>query len=91
MSSNWLSYAVMAIGLLGIFAFCAIVIKRYWIDKKPIGGTSQFVGRNILQQFQNADRKESIEHVIYMEEEERKQDFDADDEPPEDGFPRTRE
>ena len=91
MSSNWPSYAVMAVLLLAIFAFCAIVIKRYWIDKKPIGGTSQFVGRNVLQQFQNADRKESIEHVIYMEEEERKQDFDADDEPPKDGFPPARE
>ena len=79
MQSDWLSYAVMAVLLLAIFAFCAVVIKRFWIDKKPIGGTSQFVGRNVLQKFQNADRKESIEHVIYMEEEERQVDFDADD------------
>ena len=66
MSNDWISFAVMAILLLVIFAFCTVVIKRYWIDKKQIGGTSQFVGRNVLQQFQNADRKDAIEHVIYM-------------------------
>ncbi len=65
-----------------IFAGCAIVIKRYFIDKKYFGG-SQFVGREVYKSLQNADRKGSVEHVIYMEEDESRQDFtgEDDDEP----------
>ncbi len=71
---NIVSWLVLGISLIAIFFGCAVVIKRFFIDKKYLGG-SQFVGRQIYAEFQNADRKKNIDHVIYMEEEERQQDF----------------
>ncbi|UCC43936.1 MAG: hypothetical protein JSU65_12615 [Candidatus Zixiibacteriota bacterium] len=75
-SSSWLLIAVI---LAVVFLGCAVVIKRFFIDKKYFGG-SQFVGRQIYKGFQNTNNQENIEHVIYMEEEERQQDSIAGDE-----------
>ena len=69
-----LSWLLVAAILGALFLGCAVIIKKFFIDKKYLGG-SQFVGRQIYEEFQNADGRESIEHVIYMEEEERQQDF----------------
>jgi hypothetical protein len=77
-SNDLVSLALVGLILLAVFAGCAIAIKRAFIDKKYFGG-SQFVGRQIFRAFQSGDRKQSIEHVIYMEEDEEKKDFTADD------------
>ena len=79
---NLSSFITAAVMLLLILAFAAWVIKRRFIDKKSVGGGSQFVGRHILMQFQDADKKNATEQVI-MQEEERKQYFAADDKDPE--------
>ncbi len=68
-------FLIISLIILLIFAFCAIVIKRHWIDKRWINSESQFVGRNIYMQFQNADKKRAIEHVIFKKEDEKNQDF----------------
>ena len=78
LSGNLSSWLVIGVSLAAIMFGCAVVIKKFFIDKKYFGG-SQFVGRQIYGEFQNADRKKSLEHVIYMEEDERQQDFTADD------------
>jgi hypothetical protein len=89
--SEVLSWVVIAVSLLAIFVGGGYVIKRFFIDKKYFGG-SQFVGRQIYEEFQNADRRESIEQVIYMEEEERQQDFTAGkDNPPDDDNSETKD
>jgi hypothetical protein len=75
-SGDIASWLIIAVSLLAIFVGAGFVIKRFFIDKKYFGG-SQFVGRQIYEEFQNADRRKSIEHVIYMEKEERQQDFSA--------------
>ena len=72
------SFLLVGLILALIFAGCAIVIKKAFVDKKYFGG-SQFVGREIYRALQNADRKKSVEHVIYMEEDEAKKDFTAED------------
>ena len=77
-SNNLFSWLLIAVVLCVIFIGCGYVIKCVFIDKK-YSGPSQFVGRQIYSGFQNADRKENIEHVIYMEEHERQQDFTAGD------------
>ncbi len=77
-SDNILSWLVIAVILGGIFLGSSVVIKRFFIDKKYFGG-SQFVGRQVYKALQNADRKESVEHVIYMEEDESLQDFTGED------------
>lgn len=74
-SSLLLAGALLAL----IFAVCAIVIKRAFVDKKYFGG-GQFVGRQIYHSLQNADRKKAVEEVIYQEEDEDQQEFTADDE-----------
>ncbi len=61
------------------FTFCAVVIKRYWIDKKSITSGSQFVGEEIYMQWQNKDKKRAIEQVIYQKEEEEEEDDEGED------------
>ena len=61
-----------------ILIFMFVVIKRYWIDKKPISFGSQFVGENIYRQYQNEEKKRAIEHVIYLRDEEEQDDEDGE-------------
>jgi opacity protein-like surface antigen len=79
---NLSSLITAAVILLLALAFAAWVIKRRFIDKKNIGGGSQFVGRHIMMQFQDADKKKATEQVI-VQEEERKQYFAGNDKDPE--------
>jgi hypothetical protein len=72
------SWLVLAGLLLAIFGGMAYVIKRVFIDKKMFG-ESRMVSMAALHSFQNADRQKSIEHVIYMEQDEKELDFVEDD------------
>lgn len=76
--------SLLLVGLLLtiIFVFCGWVVKRYWIDKKWMSEGSRFVSRNVYAQFQNEDRKDAIEHVIYMTEQERQDDKQGEDKKP---------
>lgn len=67
------SFIFMALILLAIFALCAYVIKRCWIDRKWFGSGSQFIGRHVYTQFQNADKRQAVEHIIFVEEDEREE------------------
>jgi uncharacterized protein YneF (UPF0154 family) len=73
MFSLILPLLILIIILLGAF----IVIKKRWIDKKPTL-CAQFTARNILLQYQNQQKKKSIEHVL-KQTEEKKQDEKGDD------------
>jgi hypothetical protein len=77
-SNGIVSLLVVGFILALVFVGCAVVIKRAFIDKKYFGG-SQFVGRQIFRAFQSGDRKQSIEHVIYMEEDEEQKDLTGED------------
>lgn len=74
-----ISLVVAGLVFLLIFGFCAFVIKRYWIDKKQITSGSQFVGQNVYMQFQNEDKKQAMEEVLYQKEDEREEDDEGDD------------
>ena len=78
LSNDMISWLVLAACLLAIFAGMGYVVKRVLIDKKYFGSV-QFVSRTAFQSFQNADKQASIEHVIYLEEEEKELDFISDD------------
>jgi hypothetical protein len=65
--------------LLTIFILAGWVIKRRFIDKSMFGTGAQFFGRQIYNDFQNADRKAAIEHVIYIEEDDREEAFGGED------------
>ncbi len=82
MANDVSSWIVLASVLILIFVGCGIVVKRFFIDKKYFGG-AQFVGRQIYEEFQNADGKNSIEYVIRMEQEDHQDDFidGSDNEP----------
>jgi hypothetical protein len=64
--------------VLIILGLAIWVIKRRFIDHKGINAGSQFVGRHVMMQFQDADKHRASEQII-QQEEERKQDFSADD------------
>ena len=73
------SLILMGVILLFLLIFMIVVIKRYWINKKPSSFGSQFVGENIYQQYQNEEKKRAIEHVIYLRDEEEQEDGEAED------------
>ncbi|UCE07314.1 MAG: hypothetical protein JSW07_04585 [bacterium] len=79
MSNENLISFILVVALLALFfTFCAIVIKRYWIDKKSVTSGSQFVGEEILKQWQNRDKKRAMEHVIYQKEDEEEEDEEGE-------------
>jgi len=73
-----LSLVIVAGSLLIVFAVCAWVIKRHFIDRRWLGGGSRFIGRNVYTQWQNADEQERIEYVLYVKEDERDETDSAD-------------
>ncbi len=77
--SDIISLVVAGLVVLLILGFCAFVIKRYWIDKRQITSGSQFVGQNIYMQFQNENKKQAMEEVLYQKEDEREEDDEGDD------------
>jgi len=77
--SDAISLVVIGLVILLIFGFCALVIKRYWIDKNQITSGSQFVGQNIYMQFQNENKKQAMEQVLYQKEDEREENDEGDD------------
>lgn len=78
---NTFSLILSAAMLLLVLAFCIWVVKRRFIDKKGINAGSQFVGRHIMMQFQDAEKKKAVEQII-LQEEERQQDFSGEDPEP---------
>jgi len=75
-----LSLLLVGLILTVIFAGCGVVVKKFLVDKKYFG-SSQFVGREVYKALQSADRKESVEHIIYMEEDDDRREFTADEVP----------
>lgn len=71
--------ALVAGILIALFIFCAVIIKRYWIDKKSVTAGSQFVGEYLMMQYQNNDKKKAMHEVIYQKEEKEEQDDEGDD------------
>jgi uncharacterized protein (UPF0333 family) len=74
MFSLILPLLILIIILVGAF----VVIKKRWIDKKPTMCSAQFTAQNVFLQYQNQQRKKSIEHVL-QQREERKQEDEGDD------------
>ena len=64
---------------LGFLILVICVIKRRFIDKKQVSMGTQFVGENLLMQYQAEDKKKASEHVIYMRDEEEAEDEDGED------------
>jgi hypothetical protein len=73
-----LSLAVAFLLLATIFALCGRAVWRHWVRKKWMSAGSQFMGRGVYSQFVNKDKDRAMEEVIFLEEEKREQDFDAD-------------
>lgn len=76
-----LSIIIPIVIVLLIIALAIWVIKRRFIDHKGINAGSQFVGRHIMMQFQDENKRSATEQVIQQEEEHR-QNFSADDKDP---------
>ena len=73
-----ISLSSVALLLLGIFVGALVVIKKRWLNKERTIYGAQFIGQNIYLQYQNLQKKKSIEHVLNQKE-EKKQDHDGDD------------
>jgi hypothetical protein len=62
-----------------IFVGAFIVVKRRWINRKPTIYSAQFTGQNVYMQFQNLQKKKSIEHVLFQKEDDKEEDDEGDD------------
>ncbi len=69
--ADYVSFAIFILIYLVIFVFCAVKIKRRLFDNKQISSGFHSVGRSIYTQYQNADRQEAVEEIIFEEEEGR--------------------
>jgi hypothetical protein len=69
--AEYASFVIFILIYLVIFIFCAIKIKRRLFDNKQIGSGFHSVGRSIFTQYQNAERQEAVEEIIFEEEEGR--------------------
>jgi hypothetical protein len=71
----------IVVGAVIFFPVIILLILIGWIiyrvSKKGewINPGSRFVGRSVYTDFQNEDNKEAIEHVIYVEEDDREEAF----------------
>jgi hypothetical protein len=63
----------IACGLL-LLAFIGWIVKRRFIDRKPIPPGVAGASRATLMEMLNADQRAGLEHQMYMEEEERAED-----------------
>ena len=76
--NNLISLSLIVILLLVIFVGALVVIKKRWISKNPTLYGAQFTGQNIYLQYQNLQKKKSVEYVL-AQKEENKQDHAGDD------------
>ena len=63
----------IAIGVLFLL-FVGWIVKRRFIDRKPIPSNVANATRAELLELMNADQKAGLEHQMYMEEEESRED-----------------
>ena len=64
-----MGFLLVAFVFLIIFIGMFFVIKRRWIAKRLGIYSAQFTAQNIYAQFQNRQKKNAIEHVLYRKEE----------------------
>jgi hypothetical protein len=76
------AFVIIGVFHVVLFSVFGWVIWRHYKKKRWIGGATRFLGRSVYSDFQNADSQERIEHVIYMEEDERDEDFGGEGETP---------
>ena len=71
--------ALFFIIVAGMILFCAIIIKRYLIDKKYPSAGRQNVGAAILADYMSKDKQKAIQEVHYSQEEEENEADEGDD------------
>ena len=76
------SLILIGILLILIFGLCGWVIKRQWIDKAWTSEGNRFLSRVIYSEWQNADTRDAIEYVNYINEDEREEDPSGEDNKP---------
>jgi hypothetical protein len=76
--NDLISLSSVALLLLGIFVGALVVIIKRWLNKKRTIYGAQFTGQNVYLQYQNLEKKKSMEHFL-SQKEEKKQDLGGDD------------
>ncbi len=61
--------------LIALFSLCSVVIVKRFVSKEMINAGNQYLGQNIYMQYQNADKKQAIEEVMFRKEDDRQDDF----------------
>ena len=64
---------LVAFLLLLIFAYVGWVIKRFWIDKKSLSLSTQFMADKMLSNWMTEDKRLAVEIVRHIEEEKQEE------------------
>jgi len=78
-----ISFLIVGFILVGIFVFCGWFIKRHFMDGRWPSPTTRFTGRQVSESFQNVDKKEALEQVAFLEEEDREENHGGEGNGPE--------
>jgi len=70
---------VIIVFLFLLFVVVGWLIKRFWIDKKPISPGIQFVSECFWSDWQTKDKKRAIELVRFNKEQKKEEDDEGDD------------
>lgn len=65
--------------LLLIFLYFGWIIKRFWIDKKSVSLSTQFMADKMLSDWMTEDKHRAIEMVRHIKEEKQEEDDKGED------------
>ena len=70
---------VIVVFLFLLFVVFGWLIKRFWIDKKPISPGTQFVSEHFWAEWKTEDKKRAIELVRFNKEQRKEEDDEGDE------------
>jgi len=84
--SDLLSILVVAAVLVPIVAIMARVVKRHWIDHKPVSPGSQMVAEELMRTLSTDQRRQAMQEIHRQEEGRGDREAEGGDPDPEAGF-----
>ena len=68
MLTRWLTLGIPALVILAIFVGMGWLIKRSWIDRKPISPGSAMLGRQIMMDLSNDQQRQALVETVEQSE-----------------------
>ncbi len=80
MESDTQSLIVVGRLLVLGYGLCVYVLKRFWIDKRPVSPGLQATAESVYEDVQNSDKRRAHEEVRYIRDEENQLEESSEEE-----------